>query len=359
MSKFWSAQLRDLHPYSPGEQPRVSGLIKLNTNEHPLPPSQRVMTALTSVDGDALRRYPDPDSRALCRAIADREGLSPEQVFVGNGSDEVLAHVFKGLLTSQSQLLIPDITYSFYPVWARLYQLPVVELPLDSDFAINLDGYLEQPGAIMFANPNAPTGIALDPGALGDAVQSNPDRLFVVDEAYYGFGADSMAGLVNSVENLVVTRSLSKSHALAGLRVGYALAAPGLIEGLRRVKDSFNSYPLDALAQAGALAAVEDADWLRQASAEVTQQRDTLLAGLTGLGFEVCPSAGNFVFARHPECAGSQLFDHLREHNILVRRWDKPRIADHLRITVGSTSDCNALLACLAAKVGDAGSKSP
>ena len=351
MSKFWSSVLHDLKPYTPGEQPRVPGLIKLNTNEHPLPPSEQAMEALQGITGDALRRYPDPDSLGLRSAIADAEDLSIDQVFVGNGSDEVLAHIFKGLLTSQERLLIPDITYSFYPVWAAFYGLPLVEIPLNPAFGIDWQLFLEQPGAILIANPNAPTGRALALTDIVDVVTSNPERLFVIDEAYFGFGADSAARLVPSTDNLVVTRSLSKSHALAGLRVGYALASPVLVEGLRRVKDSFNSYPLDALAQAAARAAIQDGQWFRNGSAFVVRNREALASGLEGLGFEVCPSAANFVFARHPGFAGAELFEHLRQHQILVRRWDKPRIADYLRITVGSESDCRALLDCLAEKI--------
>ena len=351
MNKFWAPALRGLQPYSPGEQPRVQGLIKLNTNEHPLAPSARVMAEVQNVTGDALRRYPDPDGQNLREAIAAAEGLSPEHVFLGNGSDEVLAHIFFGLLSSEPNLLVPDITYSFYPVWAQLYGLNLTELPLDGNLAVDIALFAETPGSILLANPNAPTGKALKLDQLRELIRGNPDRLVVIDEAYYGFGAESAAALLATSDNLVVTRSFSKSHALAGMRLGYALASPDLIEGLRRVKDSFNSYPVDALAQAAGLAAVEDREWFRTASELVMRNRDALASGLEALGFDVLPSAGNFVFARHAKLGGKLLFEHLRQHNILVRRWDKSRIADYLRITVGSESDCAALLECLAQKI--------
>ncbi len=351
MSKFWGPVLGGLEPYTPGEQPRVQGLIKLNTNEHPLQPSGRVMAAIQGVAGDSLRRYPDPDGQDLRAAIAEAEGLSPDHVFLGNGSDEVLAHIFFGLLSSEPNLLVPDITYSFYPVWAQLYGLNLTALPLDGNLAVDVALFAEKRGSILLANPNAPTGKALRLDQLRELIHGNPDRLVVIDEAYYGFGAESAAALLATADNLVVTRSFSKSHALAGMRLGYALACPDLIEGLRRVKDSFNSYPVDAIAQAAGLAAVEDVDWFRSASELVMRNRDALTLGLGELGFDVLPSAGNFVFARHAKHEGKLLFEHLRQHNILVRRWDKSRIEDYLRITVGSESDCAALLDCLAAKV--------
>ncbi|WP_435215778.1 histidinol-phosphate transaminase [Luminiphilus sp. nBUS_16] len=347
MSKFWSSVVNNLKPYTPGEQPKVPGLIKLNTNEHCLPPSTEAMAALGNVSSEALRRYPDPESTALRRAIANAEGLAEGQVFVGNGSDEVLAHIFQGLLSSNDSLVAPDITYSFYPVWAALYGLELKTEALLADFTIDVNRLLQHPESILLANPNAPTGRALTLAEIKRLVDSNPDRLVVVDEAYYGFGADSASSLLTEAENLIVTRSLSKSHALAGLRVGYALGSAELIEGLIRVKDSFNSYPLDACAQSVATAAIEDTQWLSRSSALVTENRDRLTQDLRDLGFEVCPSLANFIFVQHPQHEGRDLFEYLRAKNILVRRWDKKPIANFLRITVGTHEECSALVQCL------------
>ena len=349
MSRFWSDTARHLSPYIPGEQPRVRGLIKLNTNEHPLEPSEKAIRAIKAVSSDSLRRYPDPTSQELCSAIAVTEGLQINQVFVGNGSDEILAHVFQALLSSSSVVNVPDITYSFYPVWAKLYGLECQTLPLNKDFSIDVDSLAALDGPILLANPNAPTGIALDLDSIEKLVFSERDRLVVVDEAYFGFGAQSATRLLDRADNLLVTRSLSKSHALAGLRVGFALGQSSLIDGLVRVKDSFNSYHIDAMAQAGAAAAILDREWLLGASEAVAGNRDWLVTELTQLGFEVCPSQANFLFVRHRSAAGQALFDGLRSRNILVRRWDKARISEHLRISIGTREQCEALIAALKA----------
>jgi len=261
MSRFWSDKTRDLAPYTPGEQPRVDGLIKLNTNEHPLAPSQLAIAAISAAISARLRHYPDPESPQLRLAIAEREGLALEQVFVGNGSDEVLAHIFAALLSGSEAINVPDITYSFYPVWAKLTGIDCCSRPLADDFSIDVDTLRHIQGPILLANPNAPTGIALDLETIEDLVLTNTERLVVIDEAYYGFGGATAAPLLERADNLLITRSFSKSHALAGLRVGYALGSAELIEGLVRVKDSFNSYPLDVLAQAGAEAAIRDGEW--------------------------------------------------------------------------------------------------
>lgn len=348
MSRFWSETTRGLSPYVPGEQPRVANLIKLNTNEHPLAPSQRALAALADVTADTLRRYPDPDAARLREVIAASEGLAAQQVFIGNGSDEVLGHVFQALLKQTQPLVAPDVTYSFYPVWAQLYDIELAIVPLADDFSIDLTALCASTGPIIIANPNAPTGIALSLEAVEALVRSNPERVVVVDEAYFGFGAATAAALINQFDNLLVTRTLSKSHALAGLRVGYALGQAPLIAGLTRVKDSFNSYPLDAVAQAVAIAAIEDQTWFEQASRIVVDNRAVLVAGLTQLGFHVLPSSANFVFTEHPTLPGEVLFSVLRERHILVRRWSKPRIDNFLRITVGSAEECAQLLQVLA-----------
>ena len=256
MSRFWLDKVAGLEPYVPGEQSASDTLIKLNTNEHALAPSNAVLTAVRGITGDQLRRYPDPTAGGLRSAIAAAESVSPEQVFVGNGSDEVLAHLWFAFLKGRRVQTL-DTTYGFYPVWAALYDADLTEVPVRDDFSVDLDALHNDDAAVVLANPNAPTGLALTRDEIAALVDSNRDRLVVVDEAYFGFGAETAVPLVASHDNLIVTRSLSKSHGLAGMRVGYAIAQAELIEGLSRVKDSFNSYPLDAVAQAAATAAID------------------------------------------------------------------------------------------------------
>uniref|UniRef100_UPI00258EF530 histidinol-phosphate transaminase n=1 Tax=Thiomonas sp. TaxID=2047785 RepID=UPI00258EF530 len=334
-------------PYVPGEQPRIDGLIKLNTNECPYPPSDKVLQAIAAQTTGDLRLYPDPQAAGLKAAIAQHRGLKPEQVFVGNGSDEVLAHAFMALLRHPAPLLHPDISYSFYPVYARLYGIETREIALRADFSIAVDDYLQAGpnGGIIFPNPNAPTGMALPLAEVERLLVGNPDSVVVVDEAYVDFGAQTAAPLIDRYPQLLVIRTLSKAWALAGLRVGYALGHPDLIEALSRVKDSFNSYPLDRLALAGATAALSDAAWLAQTSARIQASREALSEGLRARGFEVLPSQANFVFARHPAHEGASLAAQLREQRILVRQFARPqRIADFLRITIGTPQQCEALL---------------
>lgn len=350
MSKFWSAVVQGLTPYVPGEQPRIDGLIKLNTNECPYAPSDKVLQAIAAQTTGDLRLYPDPQASRLKAAIARHHHLNPEQVFVGNGSDEVLAHAFMALLKHEAPLLHPDISYSFYPVYARLYGIATREIALRPDFSIGVDDYLQagKNGGIIFPNPNAPTGMALPLADVERLLAANPDSVVLVDEAYVDFGAQSAAALIDRYPQLLVVRTLSKAWALAGLRVGYALGHRELIEALSRVKDSFNSYPLDRLALAGAEAALDDADWLMQTRARIIDSRALLTAGLQERGFEVLPSQANFVFARHPAHDGAQLAAQLREHRILVRQFARPqRIADFLRVTIGTPDQCDALLAAL------------
>ena len=345
MSRFWIDKISGLKPYVPGEQPASDTLIKLNTNEHALPPADAVLTAVADITSDQLRRYPDPTAERLRAAIATVESLSPEQVFVGNGSDEVLAHLWFAFLKGRRVQTL-DTTYGFYPVWAGLYDAALTEVPVLEDFLVDVDTLKNDDAAIVLANPNAPTGRALTRDDIALVVDSNSDRLVVVDEAYYGFGAETAVPLIADHDNLIVTRSLSKSHALAGMRVGYAIAQPDLIEGLSRVKDSFNSYPLDAVAQAAA-AAIEDRRWLEDASQRVREVREVMSAGLRTIGFEVVPSQANFIFTEHQSLAGKQIFDALRARDILVRRWDKERIENWLRISVGTMAQAEQLLAVM------------
>jgi len=349
MSRFWNKLVATLDPYVPGEQPRIQNLVKLNTNEHPYGPSPKVLAAIAAHTNDSLRLYPDPTALVLRQAIAKRCGLTPEHVFVGNGSDEVLGHVFHALLKQEAPVWFPDITYSFYPVYCGLYQIKFRAIPLDEHFKILVKDYLPASGVvasggIIFPNPNAPTGRANSLNEVEQIVAANPDIVVVVDEAYVDFGAQTAATLIEKYPNLLVVRTLSKSHSLAGLRVGYALGHPDLVQGLDRVKNSFNSYPLDNLALAGATAAIEDEDYFKTTRDAVIRSRDALTLGLQNLGFEVLPSAANFVFARHPDHKGADLAAGLRAKNIIVRHFNKPRIADFLRITVGTDAQCAQLL---------------
>jgi len=347
MSRFWSPLTHGLEPYVPGEQPRIADLVKLNTNEAPFGPSPRALEAIRAEATDALRLYPDPEARALRETLATYHGVAPEQVFVGNGSDEVLAHAFAGLLNHDAPLLFPDITYSFYPVYCRLFAIAHETVPLDADMGIRLADYRRAAGAIILANPNAPTGVGLSRAEIKALLEAQPDIPVVIDEAYVDFGGETAIPLVADHPNLLVVQTMSKSRALAGLRVGYAIGDAALIQGLTRVKDSFNSYPLGRTAQAGAIASVEDDNYFRASCAAVVAGRGRMTAGLSALGFEVLPSQANFVFARHASRPGAELAQALRERAVLVRRFSAPRIADHLRITVGTDAQIERLLTAL------------
>lgn len=348
MSRYWSKVVEGLTPYVPGEQPKLANLVKLNTNESPYGPSPRALAALRAEVGDTLRLYPDPNSEGLGAAIAAFYRLKPAQVFVANGSDELLAHAFLALLKHDEPVLFPDITYSFYPVYCGLYGIEYRQVPLTESFEIRIDDYLVPNGGIIFPNPNAPTGRPLALSEIERLLRANAGSAVVVDEAYVDFGAESAVGLIDRYPQLLVVHTLSKSRALAGLRVGYALGDAGLIEALRRVKDSFNSYPLDRFAQAGAAAAIEDRAHFEQICARVIASRSRLVSDLAALGFDVLPSAANFVFARHSRHGGSELAAGLRERGIIVRHFrNPPRIAPFLRITVGTDAQCAALIAAL------------
>lgn len=345
---FWSPPVRELEPYVPGEQPRMEGLVKLNTNENPYPPSPRVLAAIAQAAQEGLERYPDPQSLALRRAVAARHGLEPGQVFAGNGSDEVLAHAFCAFFRQALPLLMPDVSYSFYKVYCRLYGIEAGVVPLDAALRIDVSGYEGRAaGGVVIANPNAPTGIALPLPEVERLLRAQPERVVLVDEAYVDFGGESAVGLIADHANLLVVHTLSKSRSLAGLRVGVALGQRHLIEGLERVKDSFNSYPLGRLAQAGALAAYEDEAWFARTCRAVAETREALVPRLGALGFEVLPSAANFVFARHPAHDAAALALGLREQAVVVRHFRLPRIGQYLRISIGTAAQCEALLRAL------------
>lgn len=347
MSKFWSSFVKELVPYVPGEQPKLANLIKLNTNENPYGPSPKAIAAMQAELNDSLRLYPDPNGERLKRAVAEYYGVQPEQVFVGNGSDEVLAHAFHGLFQHGKPLLFPDVTYSFYPVYCGLYGIEFEAIALDAQFQIDVDDYARPNGGIIFPNPNAPTGCLLALDAIERLLQANPDSVVVVDEAYIDFGGRSAIALVDRYPNLLVTQTLSKSRSLAGLRVGLAVGHPELIEALERIKNSFNSYPLDRIAIAGAAAAFEDREYFQQTCGQVIASRETVVSAMQGLGFEVLPSAANFVFARHPQRDAARLAAGLREQGVIVRHFKQPRIEQFLRITIGAPEQNQALLNAL------------
>lgn len=348
MSKFWSPFVKDLVPYVPGEQPKLAKLVKLNTNENPYGPSPKALAAMQAELSDDLRLYPDPNSDRLKQAVADFYGVETAQVFVGNGSDEVLAHAFHGLFQHGQPLLFPDISYSFYPVYCGLYGIPFAAVALDEQLQIRVEDYLRPNGGIVFPNPNAPTGCLLALEAIERLLKANPDTVVLVDEAYIDFGGVSAIGLVNQYPNLLVTQTLSKSRSLAGLRVGLAVGHPDLIEALERIKDSFNSYPLDRLAIAGAAAAFADRAYFTRTCQLVIDSREALVAALQQQGFEVLPSAANFVFARHPQQDAAALAAGLREHGVIVRHFKQARIAQFLRISIGTPEQNQALLDALA-----------
>jgi histidinol-phosphate aminotransferase len=347
MSKFWSPFVKDLVPYVPGEQPKLAKLVKLNTNENPYGPSPKAIAAMQAELNDNLRLYPDPNSDRLKQAVADYYGVQTAQVFVGNGSDEVLAHAFHGLFQHGQPLLFPDVTYSFYPVYCGLYGIPYEAIELDEQFQIRVEDYVRPNGGIIFPNPNAPTGCPLALDAIERLLQANPDTVVLVDEAYIDFGGETAISLVDKYPNLLVSQTLSKSRSLAGLRVGIAVGHPDLIEALERIKNSFNSYPLDRMAIAGAAAAFEDKAYFEQTCQRVIDSREALVAGLEALGFEVLPSAANFVFARHPGKDAATLAAGLREQGVIVRHFKQQRIAQFLRITIGTPEQNQALLDAL------------
>lgn len=347
MSKFWSPFVKDLVPYVPGEQPKMAKLVKLNTNENPYGPSPKALEAMRVELSDNLRLYPDPNSDRLKQAVADYYGVKTNQVFVGNGSDEVLAHAFHGLFQHGKPLLFPDVSYSFYPVYCGLYGIPFEAVPLDEQFQIRVQDYARANGGIIFPNPNAPTGCLLALDAIEQILKASPDTVVVVDEAYIDFGGQTAISLVDRYPNLLVTQTLSKSRSLAGLRVGLAVGHPDLIEALERIKNSFNSYPIDRMANVGAAVAFEDRAYFEQTCKAVIDSRAHLVAELTQRGFEVLPSAANFIFARHPQHDAAALAARLREQGVIVRHFKQERIAQFLRITIGTPEQNQALLDAL------------
>ncbi|WP_415715928.1 histidinol-phosphate transaminase [Roseibium sp.] len=352
MSRFWSPIVERLVPYTPGEQPKDQEFIKLNTNENPYGPSPKALEAIAAATDDTLRLYPDPSAFDLRQALASTHDLTPQHVFAGNGSDDVLAHAFNAFFTGKQPILFADVTYSFYRTYCQLYDIRHERVPLNDTFQYRVSDYQRPCGGIVIANPNAPTGIDLGLAKIERIIQQNPDVVVIVDEAYVDFGAISAARLVHRYENLVVVQTFSKSRSLAGLRVGFAIAQPHLIEGLQRVKDSFNSYPLGRLSLEGALAAWSDHRWFEQTRRKVIADREATSERLVAQGFHVLPSSANFLFVSHERVSAEDLQDQLRAHGILTRHFKQPRIENWLRISIGNSEACNKLTDATKAIVG-------
>ena len=347
MKKFWSARIRDAVPYTPGEQPRDRTFVKLNTNECPYPPSPKALEAIRQAAGDSLRLYPDPECLALRQAIAGREGLKIEQVFCSNGSDEVLAFAFQAFFDPEREIVFPRITYSFYPVYTSYFGLNCRRVPMEPDFSDPVDELCGNNGGVVLCNPNAPTGIAVGLDVVEKLLRANPDVVVIVDEAYVDFGAQSAVPLIGKYPNLLVVQTASKSRALAGLRVGWAMGHEDLIAGLRCVRDSINSYTVDRLAQAGLKAAIEDEAYFQSIRRRVMGTRTWAARALEDLGFTVLPSQANFLFVSKPGRDGRELLSGLRERGVLVRWWDDAPIRDWLRVSIGTDEEMKTLIDAL------------
>ncbi len=343
----WEDNVRKVVPYVPGEQPKIKNIIKLNTNEGPYPPAPAVKKCLESMDYDDFRRYPDPTASKLVKALSDHYGVPEDMIFVGVGSDDVLAMSFLTFFNSDKPILFPDITYSFYDVWAELFKIPYRQVPLDEDFRIVKEDYFVENGGVIFPNPNAPTGILQSREMIEDVIRHNQDVVVIIDEAYIDFGNESCLDLINRYDNLLVVQTFSKSRAMAGMRIGYAFGSRKLIKYLQDAKYSFNSYTMNLPSIELGAAALSDDAYFKDVCARIVATRERVREQLKNLGFEIPDSSSNFLFARHTERPGKEIFDYLRENGIIVRRWDAPRIKDHLRISIGTDEQMDRLIEVL------------
>ncbi|NLK94122.1 MAG: histidinol-phosphate transaminase [Clostridiales bacterium] len=343
MSKFWNETTKNIEAYVPGEQPQDKKYIKLNTNENPYPPSQKVIDVMKNAVNDDLKLYPEPTGKKLITAISKTYNISENQIFVGNGSDEVLAFAFKAFFSEKKGIKFPDISYSFYPVYANLFNIAFEEVPLDSEFNIPLDKLMDNDAGVIIPNPNAPTGKYIDTNTLKDLLEKNKDNVVIIDEAYIDFGGTSMVKYINEYPNLLVVQTLSKSRSLAGLRCGFAMGHKDLIEGLNRVKNSINSYTLDRVALAGAEEAIYDKTYLEN-SKKIIVTRENTIKELEKLNFKVLDSKANFIFVTHKNVKADYLYSTLKDQGILVRYFNKPRINNYLRITIGTDSEMETLI---------------
>lgn len=343
----WEANIRRVVPYIPGEQPKVSDVIKLNTNENPYPPAPAVRQLLDTYDISRMRLYPDPDSGILVNALAEFYKVKPSQVFVGVGSDDVISMAFLTFFNSDLPILFPDITYSFYDVWADVYRIPYKTIPLTEDFRIDPADYRIPNGGIIFPNPNAPTGVLESLDTIEEILKANPDSVVMVDEAYIDFGGKSALPLLEKYENLLVIQTFSKSRSMAGMRIGFAIGSEKMIRFLNDVKFSINSYTMNPLTQLCGAEAVKDADYFYETTAKIAETRENAKARLSAMGFTFPDAMSNFIFASHPEYDAADIFTALKERKIFVRYWNKPRISQHLRITIGTPEEMDALYAAL------------
>lgn len=344
---LWEENVRCVEPYTPGEQPKDTDVIKLNTNENPYPPSPAVEKTLQGFDTCRLRLYPDPAVSDLVESLAKRYGVGKDQVFVGVGSDDVISMCFLTFFNGEEPILFPDITYSFYDVWANLYGIPYRQIPLDENFRIRPEEYHVPNSGIILPNPNAPTGVEEPLSAIEEILKANPDSVVIIDEAYVDFGAKSALSLLDQYENLLVVQTFSKSRSLAGMRIGYCFGSPKMIKYLNDVKYSFNSYTMSSPAIAAGVAAVEDEAYFQECCEKIIATREWAKEELTALGFTFPDSASNFIFAHHKSVPARELFAALKEAHIYVRYFDKPRIDNHLRITIGTREQMEALFAFL------------
>ncbi len=344
MQPHWTDLVKRLNPYVPGEQRSGEGIVKLNTNENPYPPSPAVMQAIENVDGDAVRRYPDPESDQLRDSLARYHGVKRQNVFVGNGSDEVLALAFMAYFTGGAKLQFPAIGYSFYPVYCDLFNIATAPVQLDDNFELDPRQFENNGGGIVMANPNAPTSIAIRAAQIETLLQRVPDTVVLIDEAYADFGAETVIDLIDRYSNLLVVRTYSKGRSLAGLRLGAAIGGENLIEGLLRVKNSFNSYPVDVLTQAAGIASIDDESYYKNCTAKIVAVREDTASALRQRGFTVLASSANFLFASPATISARELFGILNEQGILVRYWDKPLLDNWLRISIGTAEDMQKLI---------------
>ncbi len=347
MKKYWSRLAQGLVPYVPGEQPQDRKYIKLNTNENPYGPSPKVIEAVKQATDDTLRLYPDPSCSMLINAASESYGVRTDQIFAGNGSDEVLAFAFMAFFDPGRTIVFPNITYSFYPVYASLFNLDYVTTPLDSEFNIPSEQLMKSSGGIILANPNAPTGKALPLSAIRNVLDGNPDTVVIVDEAYIDYGGESAIGLINKYPNLLVIHTFSKSRALAGMRIGFAFGDSGLIQALESVKNSFNSYTLDRLAIVAGTAALQDPEYYRGTLQKVLATREKFINDLRERDFIVTDSSANFVFVSHKTIKADEIFRRLREAGILVRYFKNSLIDNHLRISIGTEGEMKAVVEAL------------
>ena len=341
--KKWMENIRRVEPYVPGEQPQTGKVIKLNTNENPYPPSPAVREAICAVSEDRLRRYPDPDCRALIAALAERYHVGTDQVFVGVGSDDVLGMAFMTFFNGEKPVLFPDISYAFYPVWADMLRIPYETQPLTEDFRLNPADYRRENGGIVFPNPNAPTSICEPLSFVEEIVSANPDSVVIVDEAYIDFGGESAVPLTEKYDNLLVTQTFSKSRSLAGMRIGFAIGQPELIAAMNSVRNSYNSYTMNQTALDAGVAAVKDEAWFREHLQRIVDTRGRAVRRLAELGFSGPEPMANFLFVTHRSVPAGELFQALRQANIFVRYFNRPRIDNYLRITVGTDEQMEAL----------------